>query len=33
MHSFKKLERNDMRFENNLHTQRLLPWPEINAPF
>lgn len=33
MHSFKKLERNNMRFENNLHAQRLLPWPELNAPF
>ncbi|MEN4533442.1 class I tRNA ligase family protein [Pantoea agglomerans] len=33
MHSFKKLNRNELNFENNLFAQRLLPWPELNAPF
>ena len=33
MHSFKKLNRNDLKFENNLFAQRLLPWRELNAPF
>ncbi|PTA76677.1 cupin domain-containing protein [Serratia sp. Nf2] len=33
MHSFKPLDRINMRFENNLHAQRLMPWPELNAPF
>ncbi|CAI0834453.1 cupin domain-containing protein [Serratia ficaria] len=33
MHSFKPLDRTKMRFENNLHAQRLMPWPELNAPF
>lgn len=33
MHSFKNLDRIAMRLENNLYAQRLLPWPELNAPF
>lgn len=32
--SFKKLERDALRFENNLYAQRLQPWPGgLNAPF
>lgn len=33
MHSFKKLNKNNLKFENNLFAQRLLPWNELNAPF
>lgn len=31
--TFRKLGRDSLKFENNLHAQRLLPWPELNAPF
>jgi mannose-6-phosphate isomerase-like protein (cupin superfamily) len=27
------LDRGNLKFENNLHAQRLLPWPVLNAPF
>jgi mannose-6-phosphate isomerase-like protein (cupin superfamily) len=33
MHSFKSLDRGNLRFENNLHAQRTFPWSELNAPF
>lgn len=33
MHSFKKLNRDDLNFENNLFAQRLLPWKQLNVPF
>ncbi|MEN4541285.1 cupin domain-containing protein [Pantoea agglomerans] len=33
MHYFKELDRTNLRFENNLHAQRTLPWANFNAPF
>ncbi|WP_268799651.1 cupin domain-containing protein [Pseudomonas huanghezhanensis] len=33
MHSLKTLHRKMFKFENNLFSHRLLPWPELNAPF
>lgn len=29
----RSLDRAQLNFENNLHAQRLLPWPTLNAPF
>lgn len=33
MHSLKVLNRETLKLENNLLSQRLLPWAELNAPF
>lgn len=33
MHSFKKINRKKLTFENNLFAQRTLPWKQLNAPF
>ncbi|MCA8276390.1 cupin domain-containing protein [Burkholderia sp. AU30280] len=29
----RELNRDELKFENNLHAQRLVPWPLLNAPF
>jgi mannose-6-phosphate isomerase-like protein (cupin superfamily) len=33
MHEIIPLNRNSMKFEYNIHSQRLFPWALLNAPF
>jgi mannose-6-phosphate isomerase-like protein (cupin superfamily) len=33
MFELRSLNRESLKFENNLYAQRLMPWPALNAPF